>query len=498
MNHSPSNNVVVSAMISQERDIALIDELRGADAETACVEFKQNNADPDRIGVLCSALSNSARIEDKAVAYVLWGIDDSSHNVIGTTFSPDAQKVGNQDFQFWLAQLLKPDIALSFRTLQHPDGKVVMLEIPAATSAPVEFKGTAYCRIGSATPKLSDHPQRFQKLINNLRPYRWEKENAKTYQDADEVLKLLDYPKYFSLTGQNLPDHKAGILERLEADHLIVRDVGGRWNITNLGAILFATDLGKFDSSLARKAVRFIAYGGHNKSATVTHRHDGVKGYASGFEGLVGYINGLLPVNEHIGAALRESRPLFPEIAIRELIANALIHQDMTIQGAGPQIELFQDRIEITNPGDPLVQPDRMIDLPPRSRNEMLASLMRRMRFCEEQGSGLDKVVMSIEVYQLPPLKIQAEGGSTQVILYGPRSFAEMNRSERVRACYQHAVLKWLSGEKMKNSTLCERFGIDKKNAAQASQVISAALEEGKIKVADPDHPRAGYFPFWG
>lgn len=172
MNHSPSNNVVVSAMISQERDIALIDELRGADAETACVEFKQNNADPDRIGVLCSALSNSARIEDKAVAYVLWGINDSSHNVIGTTFSPDAQKVGNQDFQFWLAQMLKPDIALSFRTLQHPDGKVVMLEIPAATSAPIEFKGTAYCRIGSATPKLSDHPQRFQKLINNLRPYR--------------------------------------------------------------------------------------------------------------------------------------------------------------------------------------------------------------------------------------------------------------------------------------------------------------------------------------
>lgn len=73
-----------------------------------------------------------------------------------------------------------------------------------------------------------------------------------------------------------------------------------------------------------------------------------------------------------------------------------------------------------------------------------------------------------------------------------------LRRAERIRACYQHAVLKWLSGEKMKNSTLCERFGIDKKNAAQASQVISAALEEGAIKVADPDHPRGGYFPFWG
>ena len=481
-----------------DRDIALINELCAMTAETACVEFKQDNADPERIGILCAALSNSARIENEAVAYILWGIDDVSHKVSDTAFAPETQKVGNQGLQFWLAKMLNPSIGFSFRSVEHPNGKVVILEIPAATTAPVEFKRTAYIRIGSATPKLSDYPDRFQKLINNLRPYRWEKESAKIYLDADEILKLLDYPKYFSLMGQNLPDAQSGILERLEADQLIVRDVGMRWNITNLGAMLFAVDISQFDSSLARKAVRFIAYGGRNKSATVTHRHDGIGGYAAGFEELVNYVNGLLPVNEHIGAIFRESILLFPKIAIRELIANALIHQDMTIQGAGPQIELFEDRIEITNPGDSLVQPDRMIDLPPRSRNEMLASLMRRMRFCEEQGSGLDKVVTSIELYQLPPLKIQTEEGSTHIILYGPRSFAEMNRSERVNACYQHAVLKWLSGEKMKNATLCERFGIEKKNAAQASQVINAALDEGRIKVADPDHPRAGYFPFWG
>ncbi len=488
----------ISLASKQERDIDLINELRSKDAETNCVEFKQNNDNPKQIGTLCSALANSARIENLAVAYILWGIENDNHNVTGTIFAPDVKKVGNEVFQFWLTKKLKPNIALSFRTINHPDGRVVILEIPAAASAPIEFDGTSYVRIGSATPKLADHPALFQKLINNLRPYRWEKEFAKTYLNSDDILRLIDYPKYFSLTQQNLPDHKAGIVEMLEADQLIVKDVGDRWNITNLGAILFAVDLNQFDSSLARKAVRFIAYGGRNKSATVTHRHDSIKGYASGFEDLVNYINGLLPVNEYIGAALRESRPLFPEIAIRELIANALIHQDMTIQGAGPQIELFQDRIEITNPGDSLVQPERMIDLPPRSRNEMLASLMRRMRFCEEQGSGLDKAVKSIEVYQLPPLKIKVEGESTQLILYGPRSFAEMNRSERVSACYQHAVLQWLSGDKMKNSTLCERFGIDKKNAAQVSKVIGAALEEGKIKAADSDHPRAGYFPYWG
>ena len=126
----------------------------------------------------------------------------------------------------------------------------------------------------------------------------------------------------------------------------------------------------------------------------------------------------------------------------------------------------------------------------------MLGSLMRRMGICEEQGSGLDKVIGSLEVYQLPPLKIHS-ADSTQVILYGPRTFAEMTRSERVQACYQHAVLKWLSGEKMKNSTLCERFGIERHNAAQVTQVLNAALAEKLIKIADPEHPRAGYVPIW-
>ena len=314
----------------------------------------------------------------------------------------------------------------------------------------------------------------------------------------DIVLDLLDYPTYFKLTRQSLPDNRKGIFERLSADYLITKDVGGRWNITNLGAILFANDLERFDPALARKAVRFIAYDGKNRAAMVTHRYDERKGYASGFEGLVSYINNLLPQNEHIGLVYRESQRLYPEIAIHELIANALIHQDMTIRGAGPQVELFSDRLEITNPGRSLVQTDRMIDLPPRSRNEALAALMRRMHLCEEQGSGLDKVIIEIELFQLPPPKFQAEESSMQVILYAPRSFGNMSNDERIRACYQHAVIQYLSGERMKNTTLCKRFGIDhEKNAAQASKVINSAVKANLIQIADPEHPRAGYIPVW-
>jgi len=483
--------------MNEERDIDLVNDLIARPAETTWVEFKRNNTDQKMIGVRCSALSNAARIDGRDCAYILWGIDDDSRAIVGSDFNPDTKLIGNQQFQLWLANLLQPSIAFSFRVVPCPEGRVVLLEIPAATSAPVTFEGTAYIRIGSTTPKLTDYPDRYQQLVEAMRPYTWEDGIARKYATSNDVLALLDYTQYFRLTGQPLPDNRAGIFERLEADLLIARDVGGRWNITNLGAILFATDFERFDPILARKTVRFIAYDGKNRAATVTHRQDGKRGYAAGFEGLVNYINDLLPRNEHIGEALREAHPLFPKLAIRELVANALIHQDLTIRGAGPQIELFEDRIEITNPGRPLVRADRMIDLPPRSRNEALAALMRRMGICEEQGSGLDKVIAQVELFQLPPPLFREADFSMQVVLYGPRTFANMTTEERIRACYHHAVLKFLTGDRMKNLSLCERFGIKQKNAAQASNIIRKSLAAGLIKVADPEHPRAGYIPNW-
>ena len=428
---------------------------------------------------------------------MLWGIDDASLAVLGTSFKPDTHKAHGQELAFWLASQLQPSPAFQFRRVEHPAGEVVILEIPAATSAPVAFKNIPYIRIGSATPKLTDYPDRYQQLIEKLRPYTWEHAIARQYVSGDEVLELIDYSSYFKLTKQPLPDNRAGIFDKLKAERLIVRDVGERWNITNLGAILFAPDLSQFDSTLARKSVRFIAYAGKNRAATVSHRVDGKRGYAVGFEGLIEFINGTLRKNEHIDSALRTEQPLFPTLAVRELIANALIHQDMTITGAGPQIEVFADRMEITNPGRPLVPPDRMIDLPPRSRNEALAALMRRMGMCEEQGSGLDKVIASVELFQLPPPLFREEGGAMQVVIYGPRVFAQMTPDERIRACYHHAVLRFLSGERMKNASLCKRFGIDRRNAAQASSVIKKALEAKLVRVADPEHPRAGYIPWW-
>lgn len=479
------------------RQHALIDDLRALPAEASWVEFKENNTDPELIGKLISALSNAARLADQHFAYVVWGVRDGDHAVVGTAFEPSATKHKNQPLEFWLSQCLQPSVAFCFKSMEYQSHRLVLLEIPAAATTPVEFERTAFVRVGSATPRLADHPERQKLLWSKLQSFAWETGLAAQFLTGDEVLARLDHTSYFDLTGQPLPDNRAGIFDKLQADRLIEADVGSKWNITNLGAILFAKNLHDFSTSIARKAVRFVSYEGSNRATTVTHRRDEQKGYANGFKGLTDYIHTLLPNNEHIGTAFREEQPLYPAIAIRELIANAVIHQDMTITGTGPLIELFKDRLEITNPGQPLVKPDRFLDSPPRSRNEALASLMRRMRLCEEQGTGIDKVLASAELHQLPPPDFREEDTSVRASLFAPRRFADMTQDERIRACYQHAALKYVSGDRMTNASLRERLGIAEGNASQASAVIKLALKERLIRPGDPERPRAGYVPYW-
>lgn len=482
--------------VNPARLFAIVEDLRQYDAEANWFEFKVNNEDPERIGRTIAGLSNGARLADRETAYLVWGIEDETRKVVGTGFRPDKAQVGKQELMMWLGQMLDPCPNLQFQELIHPEGgRLVVAEIPAATTSPIAFKGVPYVRLGSATPSLKDHKEVEAALWAKLRPFAWEVGVARSFVGGDEVLNALDYAAYFELTKQRLPDNRAGIFERLLADRLIRQDTSERWDITNLGALLFAKNLEDFPG-LSRKVVRVIQYGGSDRTATL-RRHEVTRGYAAGFVGLMEYMDGLFPRNEEIGRALREDRSLYPSIAIRELVANALIHQDLTVTGAGPMVEIFPDRVEITNPGKPLVAPERFADLPPRSRNEALAALMRRMGICEEQGSGVDKALTAVEMFQLPPPDFRTDGDSVRVLLYAPRAFSTMSPAERVRACYQHATLRYIAGQKMTNSSLRERFGLQSTAAAPVSRILREALESRVIRVADPNAPKSGYVPIW-
>jgi ATP-dependent DNA helicase RecG len=478
---------------------SLLKELCMLPAETEWVEFKLNG-DVEKLGEYISALANSAALLGKQSAYLVYGVDDATHSVVGTEFRPSQQKYRHQEIENWLLQKLAPKINFRFHEFlagQEDSVPVVIVEIQPASHHPVQFDGIEYIRSGSYKKKLKDFPEKERDLWRVFDKTPFEQQLAASNITADEVLKLLEYPAYFDLTSLPLPDNRAGILAALVADNLVQESAGGRWHITNLGAILFARKLQSFQH-LGRKAVRLILYRGNSRVETV-REIEGNKGYAVGFEGLIDYLKTLLPSNEEIGKAFRKEVPMYPELAIRELVANSIIHQDFSVTGTGPMIELFETRMEITNPGVPLVDPQRFLDSPPRSRNEGLASFMRRIHICEERGSGIDKVVFQTELFQLPAPVFEVSEHHTRSILFSYKTFADMDKEERIHASYLHCCLRYVNRMPMNNPSLRERFGIEAKSKSMVSRVIKDALEAGVIRAYDPSvGPKAvRYIPFW-
>ncbi|MDE2999513.1 MAG: putative DNA binding domain-containing protein [Gemmatimonadota bacterium] len=477
--------------------VGLVRELCNLPYETEWVEFKVNHRKPQTIGEYVSALSNAAALLDKAHGYIVWGIENETHDVVGTEFSPAVARKGSEPLETWLLQLTKPRIDFCFYEVTIDEKRVVIMEIDRAYRQPVAFSGVEFIRIGSTKRKLKDYQEKERALWRVFDRVSFEDGIAAERVSKDEVLSLLDYPSYFDLLELPLPDGREAILNALEKDRLIVRSEAGGFDVTNLGTILFARDLGEFPT-LKRKAMRVIQYRGKGKIETLREQ-EGVRGYAVGFKGIVDYIMALVPSNEVMQQALRRSVPMFPDLAIRELVANALIHQDFLVTGAGPMVEIFDDRIEITNPGEPLVDTQRFLDTPPRSRNETLASLMRRVRICEERGSGIDKVVTEIESYHLPAPLFEVPPGSTRAILFAHKTLADMDGEERVRACYLHACLKYVMRDFLTNASLRERFGIKQNNKAVASRRIREAMDAGMIKPFDENASRRmmKYVPYW-
>jgi ATP-dependent DNA helicase RecG len=483
-------------MNSSELEI-LLKDLQAWPKENEWVEFKLDNSKPEDIGEYLSALSNSACYHTMPYGYLVFGIENETHRLAGTAFTPSKEKVGNQELENWLATQLNPRIDFNIFEFEYQNLHFVIIRIQAAKHTPVSFRGYPYIRIGSYKKKLDHHPERERKIWNTEKHVLFEKEIALQNIQEDDILQLIDYPSFFDLLQLPLPDNRKGILDKLQQERVIIKN-NEQYSITNLGGLLFAKDINSFDS-LARKAVRVVVYDGNNRIKTIKEQI-GKKGYATGFEGLIKYLEDILPSNEIIDKALRRKVTLYPILAVRELVANAIIHQDFEAKGSSSMIEIFNNRIEITNPGKPLIDPLRFVDHSPKSRNELLARFMRRLNICEERGSGIDKVILECENNKLSAPEIIVGDNYTRIILFGIRTYKEMDKLDKIRACYLHACLKSVSGEYMTNQTLRERFGIEEQNYSIASRIIADTKEKGWIKDYDPDNkskPYAKYLPFW-
>lgn len=475
----------------------LVQELIKYPKETEWLEFKHNNYEPQMIGRDISALANSATLNEKSCAYMLWGINDETHEIAGTDKDLRTLKKGNQELENWLRSLLSNNADFEFSSVEVNNKTVGVLIIYSATNQTVMFEKADYIRVGSYTKKLNEYPEIQAKLWDKLRTSKFEERSAKIDLSLTEALSLLDYNAYFDNADIPLPQDANGIAHYLLEEAILQKQDNGLYTITNLGAILFAKNLSAFPK-LSRKAIRVVQYS-DNSRLNMLKEDIGGKGYVVGFEGLMKYVEALIPAREVIIGAKREKETAYPMLAIREAVANALIHQDFAITGTGPVVEIFKSRIEITNPGLPLVDVKRIIDNPPKSRNEKLAALMRRLGMCEELGTGWDKIAITCELCCLPAPKIDLYSDSTKVSLFSEKAYSNISPEDKMWACYLHACIKHVQGEYLTNSSLRKRFGLKDSSSGSISRLIKDTVELGLIKPLEPDTaPRyMKYLPVW-
>lgn len=254
------------------------------EGESEVVEFKENNFSEIEIGKRISALSNSANLLDKKNAYLVFGVSDDK-KIIGTNFSFKEQKVGNELLESWMCQMLNPKIDFNIFEKQIDDKNIVICRIPPAVVQPVKFQNIAYIRIGSTTKKLYDFPEKERKIWQNIDKKSFGKGITIENLTVSEVLNLLDYSKFFSLTKQELPTETNKFVKKMAEHNLAKKNFENSFDITNLGGILFAKDLSKF-ATLKRKSVRVVIYKGDTR-VNILKNHEGALGYAVSFENLI-------------------------------------------------------------------------------------------------------------------------------------------------------------------------------------------------------------------
>lgn len=222
--------------------------------------------------------------------------------------------------------------------------------------------------------------------------------------------------------------------------------------ITDMGALLFARNLKDF-KHLQFRGLILGKYEG-NSNLIMSAEKCWESGYMVEFDDFLDWI-----VNdtsrEHI-VVRREKLGMYPKVAIREFLANQIVHQSFEVAGMQLAVEIYDNRIVFTNPGSSLNDVNRLIDLPPHSRNEHLAQMMLTLDICERRGSG-------------------------------------MSKNERIQACYRHICLMYERQESVGNVSVRDRFGLNKRQAGIVSHILKDTIDAGLIRVEDPDSESRRY-----
>lgn len=470
--------------------------------ESEILEYKENFNQSETIGEYISALGNSALMLHEPQAYFIWGVEDLTKKIVGTKFDPVHQKVSTKNkmpFKTFLEQFLDPHINLFWEEHSIQNKRVVLLIIDVSrVDKPISFKGKRYIRVGTSKKSLSEFPEKERLIWEAFESVKFESKIAKENVDFQQLNSLVDLSAYKNLSKSNL-NHDT-LIQNMLKDNLLKNHGESRWDITNLCAYAFAKDMSKFPS-LKRRTIRITQYRGKQKLDEAVFDAKGNLGIILSFNNIIANIMNRIPYRENYENGARKDIPMFPRIAIRELVANELVHQDFTIEGMRPTVEIFSNKIVFSNPGVPLIAPERFLDVSPVSRNNDLADLMGKFHIVESRGTGIDKVVNALRINGLPSLDIKVPNSrSTVIIIKSKKKFKDMSITERNNSIYWIACLKYVEESQINNKTIRDSFGLTTRESSLVSKAIGNAVDAKLIKVYDPTVGKkfSKYIPYWG
>lgn len=382
--------------------IKILDDLLSLSREETTVEFKLNWDFPKDIGEYLSALANAAALERHDRAWMVWGVENNTHIIKGTTFNPFAAKgEGNQPLTVWLTQKTLPRPDFQFHELMHPDGRVIMLEIHPPRSAPLAFDGVRYIRNDSNKESLTKHPNkeaRLWEVLGGIEDWTGKIVSEATLDDlAPEAIEFARI-KFIEYLIKSEPD--AIRHDKIRTDAMV-------WDITTLlnkarltkkgritrsALLLLGRDESAHFLSPTDVKISWILRDENNRA--IGSQHFGMPFLLS--SGVLFKRIRNIPVDYMPDGTLFPT-PVTPYDAwvIREALHNCIAHQDYRLGGKINVIE-HPDKLVFTNLGA-FIPPsiEWMLDHqspPEHYRNQWLIDGMVRLRMIDQIGSGIRRM----------------------------------------------------------------------------------------------------------
>jgi ATP-dependent DNA helicase RecG len=371
---------------------AKLDELLRLPAETEWVEFKHNNENPQEIGEYLSAISNGSALHGRRTGYLVWGIEDSTHAVLGTTFRPKLAKKGNENLESWLLHQLSPRIDFTIHELERNGKPVVLFAVQASNSAPVRFGGEAYIRVGSYKKKLKDFPEKERRLwqILSESPEDWSVQvvDGAPLADLDPDAVVFARAQY----RQKHP-HQASEVDAWDDATFLNKAkvcVGGR--VTRTALLLLGKPESAHRLSPAQAQITWVLR--DEQKQEKDYQHFDLPLLLAG-DKVLQKIRNLTIRHLPSGTLFPHEVTQYDPWVMREMLHNCIAHQDYTMGGRINVVET-PDTLLFTNLGSFIpgtVEEMIQSDAPPEIyRNPFLAQAMVNLNMIDTIGSGIKRM----------------------------------------------------------------------------------------------------------